>query len=149
MASPYMTPQGLAFLHKHRIAHRVSVLIRRISRARFPSQIQDISDHNVLTSGYCPELTQLDALKIVDEHSRSSAAAFSIIDLDLAIHLPGVSLRQCRRPSGEAFYGSPMYHPYDYSLGEPEYNPFAFDVGCLGNMFLYLFTVRVFLPFTN
>ncbi|KAI0780213.1 kinase-like domain-containing protein [Fomes fomentarius] len=113
---------GLSFLHAHRIAHR------------------DISDRNILTNGYCPDVDDTDARNISRAHSCTPSASFCLIDFDLAIQLPrDVSVKGCRRPSHEAFCGSAQYHPSDCSLGEPEYNPFAFDVGCLGMLFIYHF----------
>ncbi|KAI0780017.1 kinase-like domain-containing protein [Fomes fomentarius] len=113
---------GLSFLHEHRIAHR------------------DINDRNILTNGYCPGVDVMDARSIACEHSCTPSASFCLMDFDLAIQLPlDVSLKGCRRPLQEAFRGSPQYHPSDYSLAQPEYNPFAFDVGCLGMVFICYF----------
>ncbi|KAI0780195.1 kinase-like domain-containing protein, partial [Fomes fomentarius] len=116
---------GLVYLHEHRIVHR------------------DIGDHNAVTNAYCLE-DEYHFQGIVAEHSRSTAAVFAFIDFDLAIELPrDVSHRECRLPSSKAWCGMPCFHPPDYLLAEPEYNPFAFDVGCLGMMFLYYFTNAV------
>ncbi|KAI1794188.1 hypothetical protein LXA43DRAFT_998166, partial [Ganoderma leucocontextum] len=117
---------GLSFLHEHRIAHR------------------DIRETNVLMNGYCPDLEEWQCKGIVNDHLQSPDLAFAMFDYDLSIKLPpGVSLKYCRLPSSEGDRGGFHFHPRDISLGEPEYNPFAFDVGCMGNMFLYYFVEAI------
>lgn len=94
-------------------------------------------------NGYCPELDERECEGIIKEHLGSSDLAFCLFDYDHAIQFPhNVSLKECRRPSSEGEHGTFEYHPLDITLGEPQYNPFAFDVGCLGMMFLYFFSVR-------
>lgn len=41
--------------------------------------------------------------------------------------------------------GQGIYHPPDVLQGERYYNPFPFDVGCLGNLCLNWLNVRTFL----
>ncbi len=70
------------------------------------------------------------------EHRNGADVVYAFMDYDQSIQLPlDVSVKKCRRPSGEACMGSHLYKPEDVCLGEPEYNPFAFDVAMLGNMF--------------
>ena len=69
------------------------------------------------------------------------------MDFDQSIILPvDTDLRTCVRPSHEADYGNATYKPWNGDFGEPFYNPFAFDVGMMGNMFRMYFNVRQ-LPF--
>ena len=98
---------------------------------------QDIKEGNILVNGYCPDATE--PRDILTAHLRSSPKlAFCLFDFDLSIQAPpGASLEDYRRPSDESSFGSTMYHPQlDVSLAQPEYNPFAYDVGCLGNMLI-------------
>ncbi len=96
-----------------------------------------------MVNAYCPDLQEWQCKDIVKNHLQSPDLAFALFDYDLSIQLPpSVSLKQCRLPSTEGDRGPFNFHPRDISLGEPEYNPFAFDVGCMGNMFLYHFAIR-------
>ena len=66
------------------------------------------------------------------------------MDYDQSIQLPPeVSLRDCRRPSDEAYSGWDLYKPDDLCNGQAEYNPFAFDVGMLGNLFRVHLSVSI------
>lgn len=70
------------------------------------------------------------------EHRSKGDVVYAFMDYDQSIQLPpDISLKHCRRPSDEACVGSDLYKPLDVWLGEPHYNPFAFDVGMLGNLF--------------
>ena len=65
------------------------------------------------------------------------------MDYDQSIQLHfDVSVKDCRRPSNEAQMGWDLYKLLDVWLGESQYNPFAFDVGTLGNLFRVHFWVR-------
>ena len=69
---------------------------------------------------------------------------YALMDFNQSIQLPAdTCLRTCRRPAKESWYGAMAYKPLhsDVCLGEAEYNPFAFDVLMLGNMFRFHFTV--------
>ncbi|KAI0645512.1 hypothetical protein C8Q79DRAFT_697473 [Trametes meyenii] len=113
--------QGLCVLHAHRIAHR------------------DIDTTNILINCYDPT-SEVALEEVVAEHRRSGAAAYCLFDFNLSTQLPSdTSLRHCRRPAIEALTAMPAYMPNDTFLGEPSYNPFAFDVGCLGNLFRTFF----------
>ncbi|KAI0355650.1 hypothetical protein OH77DRAFT_1424591 [Trametes cingulata] len=114
---------GLAFLHEQRIAHR------------------DINTSNVLMNCYSPALEEWCTEDVVREHVRTSdEVAYCLFDFDLSLQLPlETDIRSARRPSLEAFRGAPAFHPSDVWCGPPTYNPFAFDVACLGNLLLYHF----------
>lgn len=74
------------------------------------------------------------------EHIQSPAVEYALFDFDLSLQMPlDISLKKCRRPAHEAFKGKRSYIPEDVFHGEPHYNPFAFDVACLGKLYLCFF----------
>nr|VWO98563.1 APH domain-containing protein [Ganoderma boninense] len=110
--------EGLAFLHANRIAHR------------------DIYDGNMVVSCYRPDRDYHKFDDDLRELRRGPDIRYALMDFDKSIQLPlDVSVKDCRRPSDEAWTGWDLYKPLDVCLGESLYNPFAFDVGILGNMF--------------
>ena len=67
------------------------------------------------------------------------------MDFNQSFQLPAdTSLRSCRRPFEEARFGALVYKPDDAAWGAAYYNPFAFDVAMLGNLFRFHFSVRHF-----
>ncbi|KAI0332328.1 hypothetical protein GY45DRAFT_1274204 [Cubamyces sp. BRFM 1775] len=119
------TLTGLSFLHDHRIAHR------------------DIHESNIMMNWYGSEDPD-ECAERRRAHYRSPSAVYALLDFDLSLQLPlEASLRDCRRPAPEALIGKSDYHPFDIHQGERHYNPFAFDVACLGNLFVYYFADAV------
>ncbi|KAI1794200.1 hypothetical protein LXA43DRAFT_1118910 [Ganoderma leucocontextum] len=120
------TLQGLVFLHENRIAHR------------------DICEHNMAVNCYRLDQDYERLSEDLFDHRKRSDVFYALMDYDQSIHLPEVSsVKHCRRPANEAWVGSAVYKPDDVCLGEPGYNPFAFDVGMLGNMFRVYFSMAV------
>lgn len=75
-------------------------------------------------------------------HRKTGLVRYALMDYNQSIILPAdTCVRTCRRPAKEALYGSAAYKPWDIALGEPTYNPFAYDVGMLGNLFRTYFAV--------
>ncbi|PIL33380.1 hypothetical protein GSI_04000 [Ganoderma sinense ZZ0214-1] len=110
--------EGLTFLHANRIAHR------------------DICDSNMVVSCYRLDRDHELFRNDLRELRRRLDVRYAFMDYDQSIQLPlGVSVKNCRRPSDEAWTGWDLYKPLDVWLGESLYNPFAFDVGTLGNLF--------------
>ncbi|KAI0630185.1 hypothetical protein C8Q77DRAFT_1136808 [Trametes polyzona] len=116
------TSQGLRLLHENRIVHR------------------DISTSNVLINYFKPApYNIIDTKNSVQEFTRSTKVEdvyFCLFDFDISDALPrDVSVKTYRSDSIQTCYGTVSYHPPDAWHGEPDYNPFAFDVGCLGNLY--------------
>ncbi|KAL7281812.1 hypothetical protein ACG7TL_005135 [Trametes sanguinea] len=112
------TLTGLTFLHDKRIVHR------------------DIHETNIATSWYCYSADSNHFSQSLRERRRADSVTYALYDFDCALQLPpGTSLKDCRRPPMETTIGKPDYHPPDTWQGEVDYNPFAFDVACLGNLF--------------
>lgn len=76
-------------------------------------------------------------------HRKSKNIYYALMDYDQAIMLPeDTDIRACVRPSSEARHGDGTYKLWNGGFGEPTYNPFAFDVGMLGNVFRAHLSVR-------
>ncbi|TDL24049.1 hypothetical protein BD410DRAFT_693513, partial [Rickenella mellea] len=115
--------RGLLFLHSRRIVHR------------------DISPSNILVNFF-------DYNSFVNHEGAarhragllSMPARYCLFDFNLAVIFPSdMPLEACRLPSTLAGHGAPWLHPPDVLQGELDYDPFAFDVACMGNLFLEKF----------
>lgn len=79
---------------------------------------------------------------LLDGHQTPSNVHYCLFDFDISLIFPcDAPLHACRRPANESYGGAPPYHPLDASCGEYDYDPFAFDVGCLGNLYRTYFSV--------
>ncbi|OSD06695.1 hypothetical protein PYCCODRAFT_1382512 [Trametes coccinea BRFM310] len=125
------TLTGLNFLHDKRIVHR------------------DIHETNIATSWYCYSADSNHFSQSLRERRRADSVTYALYDFDCALQLPPeTSLKDCRRPPMETTIGKPDYHPPDTWQGEVDYNPFAFDVACLGNLFVcYFANIVTTVPF--
>ena len=89
---------------------------------------------------YCTGCYGDRAQDLLCEHWRRSDVAYSFIDYNLSLKCSReVSLRHCRVPVDVSSVS--MFIPSDLYLAPPFYNPFAYDVACLGNLFRYTFSV--------
>ena len=105
---------------------------------------QDIYDGNIVVSCYRPDRDHEKFRDDLRELRRGDDVRYALMDFDQSIQLPlDVSLKDYRCSSDEAWIGWDLYKPVDVSLGQSQYNPFAFDVGTLGNFFRVHFWVRI------
>ncbi|KAI0630175.1 hypothetical protein C8Q77DRAFT_1136785 [Trametes polyzona] len=85
-----------------------------------------------------------DTQRSVQEYIRGSQnedVHYCVFDFDISDVLPrDVSVKTYRSDSVWTYYGTASYHPPDAWHGEHDYNPFAFDVGCLGNLYKSMFS---------
>jgi hypothetical protein len=74
---------------------------------------------------------------------RADQLDYALNDFDWSLLLPAdVSIKTFRLPITETYPG--VYEkPYEALRGDVDFNPFAYDVGCLGIQFAY--TLQVFL----
>ena len=72
--------------------------------------------------------------------TNSKLVKYALIDFDTAMVLP----KSTRRLSSSlATIGQSTWHPLDTYAGEHDYDPYAFDVGCMGDVLANKFDVRV------
>jgi len=78
---------------------------------------------------------------------RAGLLDYALNDFDWAMLLPpDACLKTFRLPIVEIYPGVDD-KPYEARCGEIDFNPFAYDVGCLGIQFAYTFQVSSFSPF--
>ncbi|KAM5534035.1 hypothetical protein V8D89_012298 [Ganoderma adspersum] len=110
--------KGLAFLHSRRIVHR------------------DIDFHNIMVNFYSFGIYRDNFWHALEEHRHGPDALHCLMDFDRSLKLPSSTvLGACRLPAEAAMVSGTPYRPPDLNLAEHDYDPFAYDVGCLGNMF--------------
>ncbi|KAI9067547.1 hypothetical protein FKP32DRAFT_1563515 [Trametes sanguinea] len=110
---------------------------------------KDVQESNMVVNCYCPDILYPNLLgAVLPQHRRTGDVHYSLIDFDISLCLPmETSLTAYRRPSWEAYLGTPLYHTQDVDFGERDYNPFAYDVGSLGNFYRIWFWIAVpFVP---
>lgn len=101
---------------------------------------QDIDLRNIMHRWYDPEcnLAELPA-----EERRPGVTQYCLMDYNISmVHDDAEDISSFQRPVNEAWPGEPDLHPPDYSEGQWQYNPFAMDVACLGNLILSFHAVR-------
>ena len=82
--------------------------------------------------------------KNLRQHRVGDDVFYALMDYDQSIRLPQeCSVRHCQRPAHESAFGAMIYKPRDTDQGEPTYNPFAFDVACMGGLLCEVLTVRM------
>ena len=79
----------------------------------------------------------------LEEHRHGPDALHCLMDFDRSLRLPPST---SRLPAEAALVSGTPYRPPDLNLAEHDYDPFAYDVGCLGNMFRISYVVRPMLP---
>lgn len=99
---------------------------------------------NLVVNCHSPGMERDDYIEMLHEHRRTNDVLYAIMDYDQSLQLPeSVSLKDCRRPASEADAGNGFYRPTDLDLGQPYYNPFAWDVGAMGILFRVFFVVCI------
>lgn len=99
---------------------------------------KDIKIHNILVNLYNGDAVYDDCR----EFYASQKARFVLCDFDLSVIFPPdtpPAARVC--PASESDWGSYRYHPPDAADGQTVYDPFAYDVACLGGLLCELIGV--------
>jgi hypothetical protein len=73
---------------------------------------------------------------------RVGKIVYVLVDFNISIQFPQSSTPAERRLPPEFSWCGPYARPADTDQGELDYDPFAFDVGCLGVLFWDNFKVR-------
>ncbi|OSD06696.1 hypothetical protein PYCCODRAFT_1359370 [Trametes coccinea BRFM310] len=110
---------------------------------------KDVQESNMVVNCYCLEILYPNLLgAVLPQHRRTQDVHYSLIDFGISLCLPmETSLTAYRRPSWEAYQGTPIYHTQDVDFGERDYNPFAYDVGSLGNFYrIWFWKTAPFVP---
>jgi hypothetical protein len=66
---------------------------------------------------------------------QDSRLQYALFDFDISIMFNPDSTPAERRLPSEFSWEGGYHQPYDTSQGELDYDPFAFDVACMGNFF--------------
>ena len=77
------------------------------------------------------------------EHRRGPNALHCLVDYDRSLKFPpDTPIGACRLLADEPLVSATPFQRLDLNLAEHDYDPFAFDVGCLGSMFQFYYAVR-------
>ncbi|RPD59770.1 hypothetical protein L227DRAFT_502814 [Lentinus tigrinus ALCF2SS1-6] len=118
--------KGLSFLHSRRVAHR------------------DIDDHNTMNNLYSLwDFSSATRSRLI-EHRRTSCVLYCLFDFNMSVQFPlETPLHECRLVAETVMFAGTQYNPCDVHFGAYDYDPFAHDVACLGNMFRAQFATIV------
>lgn len=80
------------------------------------------------------------------ELRRDGLLSYAVIDFDISVAFRRDAERSvCRLPSAMSYDGTPP-QPDDTTEEDVDYDPFAFDVGCMGITFCDMIQVRLLAP---
>lgn len=125
------------FLHDNLIAHRVRIFLDTQVALINTYSLQDIRPPNMLVNRVIGnDLTD------IREFLDSGQAIFVLCDFGLSCKFSVETHPAQRvRPCEECNFSTFGYQPPDGTNGEAFYDPFAFDVACLGGVFCELIGV--------
>ena len=131
--------QGLAFLHEHRIFHRVRMLVRQIFLDFSQSTPQDISESNMLVNHVPSFINSFSSMEKTLNRRQLRAAGlltYCLFDFDLSLMLPsGKPLSDYRLPIDESFPGV-FYKPHGVEQDQVDFNPFRSEEHSLNSSHL-------------
>ncbi|KAI0686860.1 hypothetical protein C8T65DRAFT_143101 [Cerioporus squamosus] len=114
----HCTLKGLSFLHSRRVAHR------------------DIDVQNIMSNFYTLGGRSSVFKDRLIQRGRTSRILYCLFDFNLSMQFPlDMPLRECRVVTKNCIFSHSPYMPLDTCFGEYDYDPFAYDVAFLGNMF--------------
>lgn len=105
------------------------------------NELQDISRYNILINNFdrndITPMYDRDPTSCADRVSlrERGLARYCLFDFDISIIFPpDAPSVECRLDSFLSTWGISSHHPPDTKQGEFDYDPFPFDVACLGNL---------------
>ncbi|KAI0694014.1 hypothetical protein C8T65DRAFT_585288, partial [Cerioporus squamosus] len=102
----------------------------------------DIDEHNIMNNLYCLRRYSPTFATTLADYRRTSRVLFCLYDFNLSLQFPlDTPLCECRVPVDLSCMSGTPYRPLDASLGAYDYDPLAYDVSCLGNMFRMQFAL--------
>ncbi len=82
----------------------------------------------------------------MQENRRDPWIQYTLIDYNLSIMFgQDATEQECRLPADKAWVSVLAFQPPDVLRGQYDYDLFAYDVGCLGNIFRFHFVVSILL----
>ena len=85
----------------------------------------------------------LDFSSRLSEYRRTSRILYCLFDFNLSVQFPlETPLHKCRLVADTVVFPTTPCAPWQMLLGAYDYDPFAYDVACLGNMFRARYSVR-------
>lgn len=104
---------------------------------------QDIKYSNMLVNHFYANTCLVSDYPEREVHEASPSARYCLCDFNISIMFPESSTSAERRlPADLSAWGAPWNAPADTLQGEFDYDPFAYDVGCLGTMLSRSLDVR-------
>ncbi len=105
---------------------------------------QDIDEHNIMNNIYSLWEYGPEFAPTLAQHRRTSRVLYCLFDFNLSVQFSlDKPLHECRLIADPSTMSGTPYGPLDVSLGVCDYDPFAYDVACLGNMFRAQLAVSV------
>lgn len=105
--------------------------------------VQDIKLGNMLINHYGRIGTDdYNNIRALWRREEPHHVKYALFDFDISVMFSPTLPPVKRRLSSNLSFQGTFNRPHDTMQGELDYDPFAFDVGCLGVMFCNMFHVR-------
>ncbi|GJJ07965.1 hypothetical protein Clacol_002172 [Clathrus columnatus] len=98
-------------------------------------RMKDLKEDNTLVNHF-GAYRRIESNSIRPELRAAGLLTYTLFDFDLSLMLPS---NDCRLPAGQSFEVLSITWPYDTSQGEIDYDPYKFEMGCLGIMLCQMF----------
>jgi hypothetical protein len=103
--------------------------------------IQDVDYRNILVNVFRGDFEIGEHFPMLTEFRRRDAVLYAHIDFDISIMFEPESIPAERRLPWVLSREGPFVYVYDTRQGELDYDPFAYDIACLGELLCVKFQV--------